>query len=139
MSNLDESWYVQLLLDNTPYLDISLATETTLDLIHHSSPNPKITIGHEEIRLEFAETLTTNLYRELDNEEILLTLIQVICPRAGWVDVRNTIKAGYQGKSPFPEDSDYSSLGTAGTKVVAKTNTHVWFTEMIALVMPRIS
>ena len=139
MSNLDESWYVQLLLDNTPYTDISLADEVALDLIHHGGVEPKIAIGHEEIRLQQAESLFSNLFQEIENEELLLTSISVICPRAGWVDVRNIVKQGYIGHSPFPLDSSYSCLGTAGCTVVAKTNTKIRFTELIALVMPRIS
>lgn len=139
MSDLDESWYIQKVKEGTGYTDVALASETTMDLIHDGNIDPKVTLGHEEIRLEFAESLFANLYNEIENHEILITAVHVICPRTGWIDVRKLIRDSLQGESPFPLDSDYSSVGTAGCSVVAKTNTKIWFTELFALVMPRIS
>lgn len=138
MSNLDEDWYVDLIKKNSPYKDVALASEISLDLIHHKSTSPKIQIGHEEIKSSDLDNPIYNGYSELEGEEILVTSIQVICPRKGWVKVRNTIKKAYQGKSPFEDNEAYSSLFTIGTEVIQKTNRNIQFIELVGVAIPRI-
>ena len=137
----NESWLIGIIKDNTSpqYQDVSLAEETSADWVHEELITPKIAIGHVGIKLQYPESIWADAYSEHDNPEMLITAIQVMCLRSNYAEVRANIKQAYSFKSPFPDDSNYSSLVFLEANIVAKAGTKIWWSEIVGLVMPRIS
>ena len=100
---------------------------------------PRIFVGHLGIKLQNSEDIFANGFREIEVPEILMTSIQWLCKREDLATVRINIQAAYTGFSPFPVDEDYGSMGFLESTVIAKTNEKVWWSEIVGLVMPRIS
>lgn len=137
----NESWLIDIIKDNTSpqYQDVNLAEETAADWIHEELITPKITIGHLGIKLQFPESIWADAFSERDNQEMLLTAIQVMCLRKDYAEVRTNIKQAYSFKTPFPSDANYSNLAFVEHSVVAKTGAKVHFQEVVGLVFPQIA
>jgi len=135
----DEKVIIDIIKTNTPYKDVQYAEETSIDLIHQELAAPRVYVGHLGIKLQAPEDMQANGYNELDNQEILLTSILFICKRSELATVRNNIKAAYIKKSPYPDDSDYSSFMFLEASTVAKTSTKIIWQEIIGTLMPRVS
>jgi len=136
---IEESWLVNLLKERTSYSNIVLADDVAIDLIHLSVDTPRIFVGTVGIKLQYPETFFADAYKELENQELQVFSVQFICKRSDLATVRNNIKIAYTGQSPFPLDSNYSSVAFMEASLVAKTSTKVWFQELLGVVMPRIS
>ena len=133
----DENWLVQLIKDETGYTDVSLAEDSVIDLTHEPLLTPKIYIGHLGIKLENPEDMHADGFKELENSEVLITAIQFLCLRSELPTVRTAIKAAWSNKSPFPNNSNFSSLFFMEASTVAKTSNKIWWQELIGLTMPR--
>jgi len=136
---MSEQYLIDLILAKTPYTNVALAEDIGIDLINTPVDVPRIFVGTMGIKLQFPETYFADAYKEAENQELQVTSIQFICKRSDLPTVRSNIKAAYFGESPFPDDSDYSSLAFMEASVIAKTGEKVWFQETIGLVMPRLS
>ncbi len=134
-----ESYLIDQIKSSTVYTDVTLAEDSVVDLIHQPLIEPRIFVGHLGIKLQFPDGVWANGYRELENNEMLLTSIQWICSREDLPTVRTAIKKAYTGFSPYPNDGNFSSLVFMEASVVAKTSTKAWWQEIVGLVMPRIS
>lgn len=134
----DEQVLVDLIADKTGY-SVELADDRITDQVRLTEPGTKIYVGHLGIKLQHPQTMLADGYIEIENPEILLTAIQFVCSRTDFVTVRSDIKRAYSGFSPFPKDSDYSSLVFLEAKTIATTNNKIWWQEVIGLVMPRVS
>lgn len=110
-----------------------------VDLISTNEELPRVYVGHLGIQLLNRQDLFSNGYTEYDNPEILLTEINYVCTRDTWADTRIAIRESYFGYSPFPNDSDYSSVTFVEAVLKGETSNKVWWSEVVGLVMPRIS
>jgi len=134
-----EQYLIDRIKEQTPYEDVQLAEDSAIDLIHQPLLAPRIFVGHLGIQLQFPEDRFANGYRELENQELLITAIQFICAREDLAEVRTNLKNAYTGYSPFEGDSNYSSLTFLEASMIGKTSTKSWWQELVGLVMPRIS
>lgn len=134
----NESVLIDLLASKTGYIT-SYSPGRQIDLISTNEELPRLYVGHLGIQLQHKDYLFSNGYAEYDNPEILLTEINYVCLRDNWADVRMNIRNAYTGFSPFPNDSDYSSLTFVEALSKGETNKKVWWSEVIGLIMPRIS
>lgn len=129
---------INLIRERTGY-ETNYTEESNISLIHESSTKPKVFVGHVGIRLQHPEQMYADGYIEVDNPEVLMTEIQFLCLRTEFAKVRTDIVNAYKGYSPFLNDSNYSSLVFLEAATIAKTNSKIWFSEIIGLVMPRVS
>lgn len=136
---MTEEYLIDLIKTKTSYTDVSVADDSAADLINLPLSAPRIMVSTMGIKLQYPETFFTDAYKGTENQELQVSSIQFICFRTDLPTVRQAIKDAYTGESPFPLDSNYSSLNFMEGNVVAKTGTKVWFAELIGLVMPRIS
>jgi len=135
----DEIELINVIIASTGYTNVGYAEETSAIDIHDNLLAPRIQVGHEGIKLRNSEDTFSNMYSEIENQELLVTAIQFQCLRKDLAVVRTAIKQAYQGFTPYPNDSDYSSLSFLEAKVVMKTSDKIWWQEVVGLVMPRIS
>ena len=136
---MSEQYLIDLIKQKTPYTNVDFADDVGIDLINTPVNVPRIFVGTMGIKLQYPETFFADAYKEAENQELQVTSIQFICKRTDLPTVRSNIKSAYFGESPFPDDSDYSSLVFMEGNVIAKTGTKVWYMETIGLVMPRLS
>ena len=136
---MGEQYLIDLIKSKTSYTDVTLADESTVDLINTPLTTPRIMVGTIGVKLQYPETFFTDAYRGTENQELQVSSIQLICLRGDLVTVRQAIKDAYTGESPFTNDSNYSTLNFMEGNVVAKTGTKIWWQELIGLVMPRVS
>lgn len=135
----NEILLIELIRDKTGY-EVAYAPDQTIDLIGvNATDNPKVYVGHIGIKLQHPEYLWSNGYNELENPEILLTHIQFICRRDEFAEVRTAIAEAYRGFTPFPNDSNYSSMVFIEANVVAKTSSKLWISEVVGIIFPRFS
>lgn len=134
----NESVLIDRFISETGY-NTSYSPGRQVDLLSSNEALPRLYVGHLGIHLFDKNTLFSNGYVEYDNPEILLTEVNYVCLRSNWAEVRTKIRAAYTGFSPFPDDSDYSSVTFVEAMLKGETNTKVWWSEVIGLVMPRIS
>ncbi|GEM_PF-5524462 len=136
---MSEQWLIDTLKSRTGYRDIRYAQDSQVDLLNSHNIDPIILVGHLGIQLQNPEDYIADGFHEIENSEILTTAIQFICRREILSEVRDKVKYGYSNQSPFGNDSNYSSLLFLRAEVVAKTNTKIWWSEVIGLIMPRVS
>lgn len=134
-----EEYLIDLIKSKTTYTDVTVADDSAADLINTPLSTPRIMVATMGIKLQYPETFFTDAYKGTENQELQVSSIQFLCFRTDLPIVRQAIKDAYTGESPFPNDSNYSTLNFMEGNVVAKTGTKVWFQELIGLVMPRIS
>lgn len=136
-----EEWLIDIIKNHTSpqYRDVNLAEETIADWVQLPLITPKIYVGHLGIKLQYPESIWADAYSEHDNQEMLITTIQVLCKRADYPEVRTNIKTAYTGKTPFPEDANYSNLAFVEHSVVAKTGNKLHFQEVVGLIMPQLA
>jgi hypothetical protein len=136
----DEQLLINRIKAQTPYTKVVLAEDTQIDFTGYSQTTPYIVVGHIGIKLQFPETLWRNGYNELENNAILITNIQFLCPRDSLATVRTNIANAYKNWNPFgTEESNYSALVFIDADLVAKTNNKVWWKETVGLIMPQIT
>ena len=137
----EESWLIDIIKDNTTpqYQDVELAEDTMADWIHEDLLSPKITVGHLVIKLQFPESIWADAFSERENQEMLVTAIQVMCLRKDYVEVRSNIKKAYSFKTPFPNDANISNLAFLEHNIVAKTGTKIHYQEVVGLIFPQIA
>lgn len=134
-----ESYLIEQIKTATGYTDVTLAQENSTDPIHERLIAPRIQVGHLGIKPERPQDIFANGYNELGNSEMLMTEIQILCERDELPTVRTAVKDAYVAFSPFPDDHDFSSLVFLEAKVVGVTGTKVRWSEIVGLVMPRVS
>jgi len=132
-----ESLLMDVIRTATGYT-VDYAEDSTIDLLGADTIT-KVYVGHLGIKLQYPNQLWADGYNELENPEILYTTIQYVCNRVNWHIVRSNIAAAYKGFTPFPNDSDYSSMVFVEASVIAKTNTKIWAQELVGIIFPRIS
>ena len=137
----NESWLIGIIKNNTSpqYQDVELAEETMADWIHEGLLTPKITVGHLGIKLQFPESIWANSFSEHENQEMLLTAIQVMCLREDYVEVRSNIKKAYSFKTPFPDDANVSNIAFLEHSIVAKAGNKIHYQEVVGLIFPQIA
>lgn len=133
----------QLLIDRIKTLT-GYSTELSIDsaILEASESNDKTTriyVGHIGIQSQHKEYIYANGYNELENPEVLITEIRLVCLRSELVTVRTAIANAYKGFSPFPNDSNYSSLVFMEAKLLSSYNNKVNWSEYLGLVFPRFS
>ena len=136
-----EQWLVDLIIAETGYFEVELAEDTGMDQFEEEITlgNPRVTVGHLGIGLQKSQDFIFDTFHEIDNAEVLTTEIKFLCLREELPQVRAAIKTAYTGKSPYPADEGYGTIGFLGGKVVAKTNTKIVWQETVGFIMPRIS
>ena len=134
----DEKLLMDKIFEETG-IPTSYTREATQDLLNNHEPVPRIYVGHIGIKLQYPEELFANGYSELENQELLVTTIQLICLRTELHIIRPKIKNAYTGFSPFANDANYSSIVFISADTVAATNKKIWWVETVGCVMPRIS
>lgn len=136
---LDEIFLINRIKSETGYTDVQYAVDSVSDLHKVALTQPKIYVGHLGIKLRYPQNLDANGLVEIENPELLITAIQILCRREDLSEVRQKVKDAYVGYSPYPQDSDYSSITFLEATVVAKTNEKIWWQEVIGLEIPRVS
>jgi hypothetical protein len=134
----NEAVLVARLADITGYT-VTVSPGKQVDLINTTETLPRLYVGHLGIQLQDKSNLFANGYMELENQELLVSEINYVCARDTWADTRKAIRQAYTGWSPFENDSNYSSLTFVEAICKGETNKKVWWSEVVGLVMPRIS
>lgn len=134
----EENLLIEKLIFDTGY-EVRYLENNLFENVNFTGNNPIIYVGHVGINLRNPNDLTANSYEENDNNEILITSICFVCSREDFCSVREKIKQSYSGWSPFPYDSNYSSVVFMQGRMRASVNNIVWWEEQICLHMPRIS
>jgi hypothetical protein len=134
----NESVLVARLASETTYV-VSVSPGKQVDLINTTEALPRLYVGHLGIQLQDKGNLFANGYMELENQELLVSEINYVCLRDNWAETRSNIRKAYTGWSPFEGDSNYSSLTFIEAVCKAETNKKVWWSEVVGLVMPRVS
>ncbi len=126
----EESVLVARIASQTGY-----STELTHDNIANTlstATTIKIYVGHRGIRLKDQTTLYSDGYEELDTQEVLLTVIQIICPRTQFVTARKAVRMAYKHYSPI-DSSDFSNLFFLEGHVLAVAEGNILYEELIGL------
>ena len=127
-------------LKTTGY-SVSLATEDSIDSSAFVGSLPKIFVGHKEIKpitKSFDDYLASG-FLCVDTKELLVTEIQIFVKRKDLVTVRTKITEAYKDWSPFPYDSNFSSLIFLHGQVITKTNEVILWSELVGLLFPKFS
>lgn len=103
-----------------------------------SAISTRIYVGHVGIKLQDQQFLFANGYSELDNNELLITAIQIICKRIDFVTVRTAVRNAYRDFSPI-DSADVSKVFFIEGNVLAKTGDSIWWAEHIGLLFPQIA
>lgn len=136
----EESLLIAILKERTGYKNVDYTREMNIDMSLIDENLPKIYVGHRSVD-PFAKTiedLTASGYGIADVRRILTTDIQVICNRKSLVEILTNIEAACLNWSPFPDDSDYSSIFPLPGRVLAITNNKIWWLYSIGYIFPRI-
>lgn len=122
------------------------AEENTLQQIYETLevsnvPAPKVYVGHTWIKTHglSINEIYFNGFRELDNEQILITAVQFICRRQDFITVRTNIFNACSGFNPFPLQGDYSLLGFLESERVAAAGKKIWWKDYFGFSFPRLS
>lgn len=133
----------QLLIDriktSTGY-SVELAIDSAInEITENNNKETKIFVGHIGIQKQHKETIFANGYEELEDPQILVTEIRIVCLRSQLVTVRTAIASSYRGFSPFPFDSNFSSLAFIEAKLLSSYNNKVNWSEYVGMVFPKFS
>lgn len=114
-----------------------LSLESNIDLTDEITSVPKIFVGHIGIRLREPGFLWADGYSEVENRQIILTNIQILCERSSLTTVRNNVRNAYKDYSPIA-NSEYSSIIFIEASVAAVTKNKIWWIEQVGVVFPGI-
>ena len=126
----EESVLIDRIFTETGY-----ATAPTNDAIASTlstATSVKVYVGHRGIRLQDPEMMYADGYSELDNQEVLLSVIQIICPRTQFVTARTAVRNAYKNYSPV-DDSDFSNLFFVEGRILGTTEQNVMYEELVGL------
>lgn len=133
----------KLLIDRIKSLtgyDTQLAIDAAINAVTEANDKTiKVFVGHIGIHVQHKEYIYANGYNELENPQVLLTEIRIVCPRSELVTVRTNVANAYKNFSPFPFDSNYSSLVFMEAKLLSSTNNKINWSEYVGLVFPRFT
>jgi hypothetical protein len=99
---------------------------------------PRLYVGHIGIKRMRQQDFWSDGYTDLESDQILLTEINYICDRLQWKEVRENIRTAYLGWSPFPNNSDVSSVTFVEALFKGGTEDRVWWAEVVGLIYPKI-
>lgn len=114
-----------------------LSLESNIDLTEETLTVPKVFVGHIGIRLKEPGFLWADGYSEVENRQIILSNIQILCERSSLTTVRNAVRAAYKDYSPIA-NSEYSSIIFIEASVAAVTKNKIWWIEQVGVVFPGI-
>jgi hypothetical protein len=135
----DEQLFVDHLQAQLPTYIVSLTNENNFDETSANDQTVRIFFGHLGEHLKNPEAVWADSYRELDNECMVISEIQVCCPRSSFITVINAVKTAYKGWTPFPGDGNYSSMSFLKGAVATYAAGKIWWSEQVMIVTPRIS
>lgn len=114
-----------------------LSEESNIILPEVAVTSPKIFVGHIGIRLREPGFLWADGYSEVENRQIILTNIQILCERSSLTTVRNNVRNAYKDYSPIA-NSEYSSIIFIEASLAAASRNNVWWIEQVGVVFPGI-
>jgi hypothetical protein len=97
-----------------------------------TATSTKVYIGHSGIRLQDNQMMYADGYSELDNPEVIITRIQIICPRTDWVTARMAVRNAYKNWSPI-DDGNFSNLFFIEGHILGLVEKNVMYEELIGL------
>lgn len=136
----EEETLIQYLKDETGY-DVKLTDQKQIDSLlgtENDLLEAKIFVGHKSIRLQNPNELWSDGYEELQNPQILLTEINILCKRKHLVTVRTNIYRAYSKFDPVPQDSSFSRLTLVQADLALISGINVYWREIVGMVFPRI-
>ncbi len=135
----EEQLFVDYLRTKLTTYEVELSKETNFDQTSSGDTSVRIFFGHLGEHLHNPEAVWADSYRELDNECMVISEIQVCCQRSSLVTVVNAVKAAYKGWTPFPGDGNFSSMAFLKGQVATYAGDKVWWSEQVGVITPRIS
>ncbi len=134
-----EQLFVDHLAAALPDYIVGLTQELNNDETANGDDNVYVYFGHLGEHLKNPEAVWADSYRELDNECMVISEIQILCPRSSLVTVVNAVNTAYKGWTPFPGDGNYSSMSFLKAAVATYSAEKILWAEQVAIVTPRIS
>lgn len=103
---------------------------------------PEIRVGHQAIRPvnEADKYFYSDGYQDLEKPLILLTKIEIYCPRSSWATVRTNVANSYKGWTPVAPAglTNFSAIIFVEANLEGVSNNNVWWSELVGTVFPRI-
>jgi len=116
---------------------VEIATGVNTENLIGTLVSPLIFVGHVGMKLQDQNSIWSDGYDDVDNPQLLLTEIQIMCPRAELAEVRSNIATAYRKFSPFPADGNYSNLAFIEAKLEEATKYNVFWKEFVGLIFPQ--
>lgn len=135
----EEQLFIEYLTVKLPTYVIALSNENNFDQTSSGDDTVRVFFGHLGEHLKNPEGVWADAYREIDNECMIISELQVCCKRSSFITVINALKAAYKGWTPFPGDGNYSSMSFLKGAVATYTGDKIWWSEQVGIVTPRIS
>jgi hypothetical protein len=134
----EESLLISQIATATGYT-VGYSVELNMDVTQLSGTLPLVYVGHLGIRPHNPnfEIQAASGFAALESEVILHTGITFCSTRANFVTNYNAIKAAYTDYSPIGDPNVSSMIFIEGS-VIAATNTHIWYREIVGVIFPRI-
>lgn len=98
----------------------------------------RVYIGHVSQKVHQPEAYP-DAYRELDNDFMLITQVQLWCKRTELVSAWNNLQAALKGWSPFPDNGNFSSLTFLEANSEATAADKIVWVAYYGLIIPRIA
>jgi len=136
----EEQTLIEFLKARTDY-DVSLTDQKQIDSLlgtENDLLKAKVFIGHKSIRLQNPNELWSDGYQELENPQVLLTEINILCKRSHLVTVRTNIYKAYTSFDPVPQDTSFSRLTLVQSDLALISGINVFWREVVVMVFPRI-
>lgn len=136
----EEQSLIQHLKNKTNY-EVFLTDQKQIDSFlgnENDLLDAKIFVGHKSIRLQNPNELWSDGYQELENPQVLLTEINILCKRNHLVTVRTNIYKAYTSFDPVPQDTSFSRLTLVQSDLAVINGINVFWREVVGMVFPRI-
>ena len=135
----EEQLFIDYLRSMLPTYFIDLSQENNFDETSIADITPRIYFGHLGEHLHMPDGVWSDGYRELDNQCMLISELQICTLRSSLVTTVNAVKTAYKGWTPYPGDGNYSSMSFLKSSVAAYTANKIWWSEHVGVIIPRIS
>lgn len=116
---------------------VTLSQEQSIDLSTTNLSSPRISVGHIGVRLKNPSYLWSDGYSEVENRQVILTNIHILCQRASLTAIRNAVYAAYQNYSPI-DNAEYSSVIFIEANVEAVSGNNIHWVEQVGVVYPPV-